>query len=226
MDTRQDQDGAYAGDRAFRNLNRLMLDYFGVEGLQAAAKTLEAEAELPPHDVVRGMADRHAIRETIEAGRVAEAFDMVNDMFPGIFDENPQLYFRMRLQQLVELIRADKVSEALAFAQRELTPLTRNDPDQLKEVEYAISTLVVRSPFQDSPESRNKMLEQQRKGLENQRRSLGIRVNAAMIEAMGCRSTSQLSDVVRLLLWSESQLPAGSDVQPLDIAALVETGEL
>jgi hypothetical protein len=39
-----------------------------------------------------------------------------------ILDTNPQLYFHLQQQKLIELIRAGKINEALEFAQEELAP--------------------------------------------------------------------------------------------------------
>lgn len=39
-----------------------------------------------------------------------------------ILDTNPQLFFHLQQQRLIELIRNGKVEEALEFAQEELAP--------------------------------------------------------------------------------------------------------
>ena len=39
-----------------------------------------------------------------------------------ILDTNPQLYFHLQQQKLIELIRVGKINEALEFAQEELAP--------------------------------------------------------------------------------------------------------
>jgi hypothetical protein len=39
-----------------------------------------------------------------------------------ILDKNPQLYFHLQQQKLIELIRVGKINEALEFAQEELAP--------------------------------------------------------------------------------------------------------
>lgn len=39
-----------------------------------------------------------------------------------ILDTNPQLFFHLQQQRLIELIRKGKVEEALEFAQEELAP--------------------------------------------------------------------------------------------------------
>ena len=124
MDTRQDQT-ASASTTANRqrhkpssvDMDRLLLDYLLVEGFQDAAQSFAAEAQLEASNDLSAVAKRMTIRKTLEAGDVATAFDLVNDLDPSVFDANPALYFQLRLQQLVELIRADKVPEALEFAQ-------------------------------------------------------------------------------------------------------------
>jgi aromatic ring hydroxylase len=39
-----------------------------------------------------------------------------------ILERNPQVYFHLLQQKLIELIRVGKISEALEFAQQELAP--------------------------------------------------------------------------------------------------------
>jgi hypothetical protein len=39
-----------------------------------------------------------------------------------ILDTNPELYFHLQQQKLIELIRMGKIEEALEFAQEELAP--------------------------------------------------------------------------------------------------------
>lgn len=39
-----------------------------------------------------------------------------------ILDTNPELYFHLQQQKLIELIRSGKIEEALEFAQEELAP--------------------------------------------------------------------------------------------------------
>ncbi|KAL5227758.1 hypothetical protein ABZP36_016023 [Zizania latifolia] len=47
-----------------------------------------------------------------------------------ILDTNPQLYFHLQQQKLIELIRAGKINEALEFAQEELAP--RGEENEFK----------------------------------------------------------------------------------------------
>jgi hypothetical protein len=44
------------------------------------------------------------------------------EFYMQILDTNPQLFFHLQQQRLIELIRNGKVEEALEFAQEELAP--------------------------------------------------------------------------------------------------------
>ena len=46
----------------------------------------------------------------------------MNDLDPEILDTNPKLFFHLQQQRLIELIRHNKVEEAIEFAQEELAP--------------------------------------------------------------------------------------------------------
>lgn len=46
----------------------------------------------------------------------------VTNISMQILDTNPQLFFHLQQQRLIELIRNGKIEEALEFAQEELAP--------------------------------------------------------------------------------------------------------
>ncbi|KAL5217696.1 hypothetical protein ABZP36_018380 [Zizania latifolia] len=58
-----------------------------------------------------------------------------------ILDTNPQLYFHLQQQKLIELIRARKIDEALEFA-RELAPRGEENIAFLEEIEKTVALLV------------------------------------------------------------------------------------
>ena len=93
--------------------------------------------------------DRMSVRKAIQCGNVQDAIEKVNDLNPEvsiwnisfslkymallsqvkvlllhlqILDTNPQLFFHLQQQRLIELIRCGKIEEALEFAQEELAP--------------------------------------------------------------------------------------------------------
>eukprot|EP00126_Sphaerothecum_destruens_P009410 Sdes_comp20502_c0_seq1m14973 len=66
--------------------------------------------------------ERMKIREAVQHGNISRAIELVNDLNPEILDMNPQLYFHLQQQTLIELIRENRIEEALNFAQEELAP--------------------------------------------------------------------------------------------------------
>ena len=58
-----------------------------------------------------------AIREALEAGDVSTAIEQVNKLDPAVLAGDTRLYFHLRRQQLIELIRAEAIEDAIAFAQ-------------------------------------------------------------------------------------------------------------
>ncbi|EMS66307.1 hypothetical protein TRIUR3_11439 [Triticum urartu] len=59
-----------------------------------------------------------------------------------ILDTNPELYFHLQQQKLIELIRAGKINEALEFAQEELAPRGEENQTFLEEIEKTVALLV------------------------------------------------------------------------------------
>ena len=64
---------------------------------------------------------RIEVRRMIENGEIEEAIKKVNNINPEIMETNPELYFEMKRQQLVELIKGGKLEEAIVFAQNNLS---------------------------------------------------------------------------------------------------------
>jgi hypothetical protein len=44
-----------------------------------------------------------AIRNAIQEGNIGRSIELINDFDPDILDTNPELYFSLQLQQLIEL---------------------------------------------------------------------------------------------------------------------------
>ncbi|KAL5201475.1 hypothetical protein ABZP36_035829 [Zizania latifolia] len=59
-----------------------------------------------------------------------------------ILDTNPQLYFHLQQQKLINLIHAGKIDEALEFAQEELDPRGEENIAFLDEIEKTVALLV------------------------------------------------------------------------------------
>lgn len=63
------------------------------------------------------------IRQAVQAGRVQEAVERVNDLNPEILEEKQDLFFHLQQQQLIELIRQSKVGGWLPRGEGEGLPV-------------------------------------------------------------------------------------------------------
>lgn len=118
------------------------MNYLVIEGYKEAAERFAKEASLSPSTELSSIEDRMRIRSAIQAGRLEEALDRINDLAGDLLDSHPRLYFHLQQQRLVELIRTDQLDAALAFAQDILAPKAEAHPEFLRELERTMAMLV------------------------------------------------------------------------------------
>src|ERR1700722_7622503 len=75
------------------DLNRLIMDYFVIEGYKSAAEEFSQEANLTPTMDFDSIESRMEIREAVQRGDVEEAIMRVNDLNPEVsaFDSCVQI---------------------------------------------------------------------------------------------------------------------------------------
>jgi hypothetical protein len=104
------------------DMNKLVMNFLVTEGYVEAAEKFQMESGTQPDIDLGTITDRMAVRKAVQCGQVEDAIEKVNDLNPEILDTNPQLFFHLQQQRLIELIRSGQVEEALEFAQEELAP--------------------------------------------------------------------------------------------------------
>ncbi|POY76036.1 hypothetical protein BMF94_0759 [Rhodotorula taiwanensis] len=140
------------------DLNFLVANYLFTEGYLSAAEHFTREAGLDaitsstnssskaPSFDVESIKTRMEVRRAVLKGEVETALDKVVDLDLEILDLDPSLHFHLLQQHLIELIRAQHIPEALAFAQNELAPLAEEHPRFLKELEKTMALLAFELP--------------------------------------------------------------------------------
>ena len=107
------------------------MDFFESEGYyEAADKFCQECASLPTEldDKSREfMRRRSEIRCCIANGDIDRSIMLINEYNPGILDKNQPLFFALLQQKLVEMIRNERLEEALLFAQEEVAPLAEEN---------------------------------------------------------------------------------------------------
>ncbi|KAI5750366.1 hypothetical protein M8J76_015134 [Diaphorina citri] len=159
-------------------MNKLIMNYLVTEGFKEAAEKFQQESGITPSLDLNTMENRIMIRDAIQNGRIQEATAL-------------QLH-------LLELIRENKIEEALHFAQEQLSESGQSDPDILNELERTMALLAfgepMNSPFGD---------------LLNQahRQKVASQLNTAILKMEHHESTSpRLLNLLKIILWSQGEL--------------------
>nr|KJB68612.1 hypothetical protein B456_010G254800 [Gossypium raimondii] len=141
--------------------------------------------------------DRMAVKKAVQCGNVEDAIEKVNDLNPEILDTNPELFFHLQQQRLIELIRNEKIEEALEFAQEELAPRGEENQSFLEELERTVSLLV----FKDVSNCPVREL------LDiSQRLKTANEVNAAILTSQSHEKDPKLHSLLKMLIWAQNQL--------------------
>ncbi|XP_004232831.1 protein GID8 homolog isoform X2 [Solanum lycopersicum] len=141
--------------------------------------------------------DRMAVNKAVQSGNVEDAIEMVNDLNPEILKTNPQLFFHLQQQRLIELIRNEKFEEALEFAQEELAPRGEENESFLEDLEKTVALLA----FEEVSECPVRELVD-----VSQRLKTASEVNAAILTSQSHEKDPKLSSLLKMLIWVQDQL--------------------
>ncbi|KAI8376329.1 CTLH/CRA C-terminal to lish motif domain-containing protein [Radiomyces spectabilis] len=180
-----------------QDLNQLVMNYLVVEGYKDAAQQFSLESGLTPSVDLQSIQDRMDIRHAIQSGDVDTAIDLVNDLNPEILDTNPQLFFHLQQQRLIELIRKGEYEAALEFAAEEMAPRGEEHPEFLEELERTMALLAFQD-IQASPVS--DLLH------PGQRQKTAGELNAAILMSQSRENEPRLPNLLKMLAWSQEQL--------------------
>ncbi|KAL3820526.1 hypothetical protein ACJIZ3_006431 [Penstemon smallii] len=178
-------------------MNKLVMNFLVTEGYVEAAEKFRLESGTEPDIDLATITDRMAVKKAVQSGNVVDAIEKVNDLNPEILDTNPQLFFHLQQQRLIELIRDGKVEEALEFAQEELAPRGEENQSFLEELERTVALLafedVTNCPVRDLLDI-------------SQRLKTASEVNAAILTSQSHEKDPKLPSLLKMLVWAQNQL--------------------
>ncbi|XP_057963191.1 protein GID8 homolog isoform X4 [Malania oleifera] len=180
------------------DMNRLVMNFLVTEGYVDAAEKFRLESGTEPDIDLATITDRMAVKKAVQCGNVEDAIEKVNDLNPEILDTNPQLFFHLQQQRLIELIRSGKVEEALEFAQEELAPRGEENQSFLEELERTVALLA----FEDVSNCPvGELLD------ISQRLKTASEVNAAILTSQSHeKADPKLPSLLKMLIWAQNQL--------------------
>ncbi|GLJ35132.1 hypothetical protein SUGI_0707150 [Cryptomeria japonica] len=179
------------------DMNKLVMNFLVTEGYVEAAERFCLESGTEPEIDLATITDRMAVRRAVQSGNVQDAIEKVNDLNPEILDTNPQLFFHLQQQRLIELIRSGKLQEALEFAQEELAPRGEENHAFLEELERTVALLA----FEDASNCPlSELLD------ISQRLKTASEVNAAILTSQSREKDPKLPSLLKMLIWAQNQL--------------------
>jgi len=181
-----------------QDLNKLVMNFFLIEGYKDAAENFKKESGTDISNMdLTFMQERLDIRSMIHDGHIEKAIQKVKDLDPRILESNPDLFFTMMLQKLIELIKQNRILESIDFAQKELTPFVEKNPKQLEKVEKVMTLLA----FEDiSGSSFSDLVE------NSQKVKVASEVNHQLLRSQSKDTDSKISTLIKMLLWSQNRL--------------------
>ncbi|CAI0407370.1 unnamed protein product [Linum tenue] len=200
------------------DMNRLVMNFFVTEGYVEAAEKFQRESGTETGIDLGSIIDRMAVKKAVQCGNVEDAIVKVNDLNPEILDTNPQLFFHLQQQRLIELIRNGKIEEALEFAQEELAPRGEEDQSFLEELERTVSLLA----FEDVANCPvGELLD------ISQRLKTASEVNAAILTSQSHEKEPKIPTLLKMLIWAQKELDQKAiypRINDLSTATLEDSG--
>jgi len=180
-------------------MDALVMNWLIVEGYAGAAEQFQQESGAKGSVPLSSIAARTGVRAAISQGRVDDAIKDVETMLPTLMEKNAALRLQMQQQQLVELIRAERIEEALAYARTHLRAGSAHEAPALQALEGIMSLLA----FSALPLAQNPMahlLDQKA------RTELAAAVNDAILEGQFACKESTLQRTAKHGLYAQNQL--------------------
>ena len=197
----------------YSDMNRLIMQYLVIEGYKDAAEKFSKESGTDAGVDLSQISDRMSTRLYIQNGEIQKAIEKANDLNLQILDENPELFFHLQQQKLIEYIRAGKLEQALKFAQEELAPRGEENPKFLDELEKTMALLA----FENTENCPVADLLQ-----PAQRQKTASELNSAILTAQCQEKDPKLPALLKLLMWSQKQLKESVNFPTMDL----QTGTL
>ncbi|TMW62974.1 hypothetical protein Poli38472_005592 [Pythium oligandrum] len=178
-------------------MNRLVMDYLVGKGYRDVAEAFWRDSGTKPHVDLQSVQMRLSIQQLLLSGHIAKAREkllLVDGLF---FENNSSIDFLLAKQELIELIKAGQIVQALGFATKHLAPLGEKNPRYLQEIEHTMALLA----FEDHKESPLAYLLEQ-----SHRRHVADEVNSAILRTQKQDLEPALPTVVRQYHFMEDQL--------------------
>ncbi|RUS17168.1 CTLH/CRA C-terminal to lish motif domain-containing protein [Endogone sp. FLAS-F59071] len=129
-------------------LDRVLVDYLLRRGFTETANKVAKEAEIEQMVDVELFAQASRVEEALQRHSCAECLQWCSDNKSNLRKMKSTLEFNLRLQEYIELVRARRMNDAIAYVRKYLTPWVET---HLREIQQAMALMAFPSNTQCAP---------------------------------------------------------------------------
>ncbi|XP_055343672.1 ran-binding protein 9-like isoform X2 [Paramacrobiotus metropolitanus] len=85
-------------------MQRIVSDYLVHNGYYSAAESFAKSTGIEIKEQITSMSNRQTIQKLILDGKISEAIALTQDLYPGLLEKNPNLLFRLKVRQFIEMV--------------------------------------------------------------------------------------------------------------------------
>ncbi|KAI7895396.1 CTLH/CRA C-terminal to lish motif domain-containing protein [Mucor mucedo] len=132
-------------------LDRVIVDYLLREGMTATASTVAAEGGIEDMVDIQLFAQSEKIEESLRNHSCKECLAWCSENKSSLRKMKSTLEFNLRIQELIELIRAKNTLEAIPYVRKYLAPLEPTDAKRFRQVMglFAFGSETTCLPYKD-----------------------------------------------------------------------------
>lgn len=196
-----------------QEINKLIFNYLILEANKEAVEEFEKETGQSVEYDKELLSMRSEIRKLLLKGNIDLAINMINDIDENILQGNKNLNFELLKLKLVEMIKLNKIEDAIKFAQQSLFPIAIHDEKNLNELKKLMVLLIYddvnTSPFKEVIS-------------DNYVKTVVSCINIEILKSRLQSFHPSLQILIKLMKWSQKELrdcnvvfPEIIDVTPL-----------
>lgn len=125
-----------------QELNKMILNHFILEANLEAVEEFEQESGQRVEYDKELLIKRSEIRKLLIKGNIDQAINMINDIDEEILLFNKKLNFELLKLKLIEMIKLNKIKDALTFAKESVFPVAVSNEKNLEELKKLMLLLI------------------------------------------------------------------------------------
>ncbi|OMJ13262.1 Glucose-induced degradation protein 8-like protein [Smittium culicis] len=191
------------------DINKLIMEYLVIEGYKDAAEQFIDETGVNTPINLDYINERMQIKYLVLDGQISAAIEQINEINPLLLETDHVLFFKLKQQQLIELIRSGKIDEALEFSQEELALKGIENPELLPELENTMSLFAfdLAGCGSGDPAATSNLPDEIAALIDyKHRQAVASDLNSALLSSQSQPSESRLPSLLHLLVWAQDKL--------------------